>query len=93
MVEKTDGPPSSENFVDTVCQDVRVIEKVERTLDVVYPGLLECSADEETKHGAIDGHIESTGHMKEEAEMTTEVQPAELEDNNACWRVENDMIT
>ena len=92
MVEKTDGPRSSEGFVDTVCQDVLVIEKVESTLDVVYPGLLECSADEETKHGAIDSHRESTGHLKEEQEITTEVQPAKLEENNVCWRVEKDMI-
>ena len=36
----------------------------------------------ETKHNEPDGHVESTGHMKAEQEITTEVRPAELEENS-----------
>ena len=65
MGERMDGLPSSEGFVDTVCQDVLVKENVQNTIDVVDPDLLGCSADKETKHSETDSHVESTGQRKE----------------------------
>ena len=46
LIEKKDWPPPSESFIDTRCQDVLMIEKMESILVIIYPGLLECSADE-----------------------------------------------